>query len=96
MTTLHTISKPPAAGLLEICLPLLKAGDCVLFTEDGVYHCMVDNQLFDSKNGVKCCVLTEDAHARGLKNRLCPKVNLTDTAGYVELCVRFDQVVNWF
>lgn len=96
MTTLHTISKAPAAGLLETCQPLLKAGDCVLFTEDGVYHCIAENQLFETKNGVKCCALLEDTEARGLKNRLNPAVNLLDTAGYVELCVRFDKVVNWF
>ena len=96
MTTLHTISKSPSSGLLETCTPILKAGDCVLFIEDGVYHCLNSSQLFDAKNGIKYLALSEDAEARGLKNKLNPLLNTVDTAGYVELCVRFDKVVNWF
>jgi len=96
MSILHTISKPPSSGLLESCLPLLKAGDCVLFIEDGVFHCINSNQLVDGNLGVKFCALTEDLEARGLRNRVTPLFSVTNTPGFVELCVRFDKIVNWF
>lgn len=96
MTILHTISKSPSYGLYESCEPLLKAGDCVLFIEDGVYHCHEKSQIFDGKAGIKFCVLSEDSEARGLKHKTHSLVSCTDTNGFVELCVRFDKIVNWF
>ena len=69
MTILHTISKPPTSGLYQSCALMLNAGDCVLFIEDGVYHCMESSEIFDAKSGIKFCALIEDVDARGLKNK---------------------------
>jgi sulfur relay protein TusB/DsrH len=96
MTILHTISKPPGSGLFESCSDLLKTGDCVLFIEDGVYHCLKDGEVFNTSVDAMFCVLSEDVEARGLKSRLNPLVNPTNTSGFVELCVKFDKIVNWF
>jgi tRNA 2-thiouridine synthesizing protein B len=96
MSILHTISKPPGSGLFESCNSLLKAGDCVLFIEDGAYHCLDGSPIFNTNADVKFSVLVEDAQARGLVGRLSPSVATTDTSGFVELCVRFEKIVNWF
>lgn len=68
----------------------------MLFIEDGVYHCMESSGIFDTKTSIKFCALAEDVDARGLKNKLNISVSTIDTAGFVELCVRFDKIVNWF
>ncbi len=96
MTTLHTISKSPASDLWVRVEDLLQGGDAVLFIEDGVYHCINNDINLSEKSGVKIYALAEDVIARGLKNRVLAHVNLADTAGFVDLCVRFDKVLNWF
>lgn len=88
MSILHTISKP---GILSACRPLITAGDCLLFLEDGVYDLLTE-QLPE-----KVCItaIYDDVQLRGLTDRLPPAVRCIDYSAYVSLICKYDRLINW-
>jgi len=96
MSCLHTISASPASALLESCLKIIQPGDAILFIEDGVYHCSLEEHLqrIDNKNDVYG--LREDMLARATLRMVHDRVEAIDTIKFVELCCRHDKVMSWF
>ena len=96
MSTLHTISKSPAKGLLSSCAPLLKQGDALMLLEDGVYYSF-QNELDDLlAKGFEVYCLSEDLLARGPADKNLAESKLLDYEGFVDLCCEHDKLVNWF
>ena len=96
MKTLHTISKTPASNLLNSCLEAIDENDGVLFLEDGVYY--TRNEIKDLKcaERYECYALTEDLLARGLDTTSIKNVNLVDYPAFVDLCEKYEKIINWF
>lgn len=96
MTCLHTISRSPATNLLASCASILAPDDAILFVEDGTYYSTAFDEIQLLAPGISLYVLREDATARGIAEQCAPQISMVDYTGYVELCCKFDQVINWF
>lgn len=96
MSCLHTINKSPDSKLLESCLQVINADDAILFIEDGVYHCASPISLPTIIETVKVYGLREDMLARAMLSRTMDRVEVIDTARFVELSCEHDKVVSWF
>lgn len=96
MSTLHTIARSPHSKLLASCLQLLGQKDAILFIEDGVFHCLQADCLASVPETCKLFALREDLAARGLQDKKQGVVESVSTRTFVDLCCRYDKVVNWF
>ncbi|MDG2421300.1 MAG: sulfurtransferase complex subunit TusB [Gammaproteobacteria bacterium] len=96
MSTLHTISKPPSSGLLNSCLTGVSENDALLFIEDGVYHGSKFSPDLETPHYLTLFSLEEDVMARGLNQSTLSNINIINYNDFVDLCVRYDKVVNWF
>jgi tRNA 2-thiouridine synthesizing protein B len=93
--TLHTVNKSPFThGCLASCLRLVDADDEILLLEDGVYAAL-PNQMPDSALP-RVRVLAEDLAARGLLDRIEPRIERVDYAGFVRLTERHGRVLAWY
>ena len=96
MSTLHTLNKSPESRLLESCLAVIGEGDAILFIEDGIYHCGSRNGIALIEQSAKVYGLREDMLARAMLSNVDDRVEIIDTARFVELCCEHDKVVSWF
>ncbi|MDA0281381.1 MAG: sulfurtransferase complex subunit TusB [Proteobacteria bacterium] len=96
MSCLHTINRSPDSKLLESCLKVINADDAILFIEDGVYHCFSLSNLPSIIETVKLYGLREDMLARATLSKTMDRVEVIDTARFVELSCEHDKVVSWF
>lgn len=96
MSCLHTINKSPDSKLLESCLRVISADDGILFIEDGVYHCISLSNLPTIIETVKIYGLREDLLARATLSKTMDRIEVIDTARFVELSCEHDKVVSWF
>jgi tRNA 2-thiouridine synthesizing protein B len=96
MSCLHTINRSPDYKLLESCLKVINADDAILFIEDGVYHCLSLSDLPAVIETVKVYGLREDILARATLSKSMDRVEVIDTARFVELSCEHDKVVSWF
>lgn len=96
MTCLHTISRSPSHGLLEQCLALARPGDGIFFIEDGVYHCLDTRVSLRISGRILLFCLKEDMEARGIKHLDKAEMEIAGYSRFVELCCKFDKIVNWF
>lgn len=96
MSTLHTVNKSPDSKLLRSCLAVIGEADAILFIEDGIYHCGSAKHLETVGDSTKVYGLREDMLARATLSKTIDKVELVDTARFVELCCEHDKVVSWF
>ena len=96
MKTLHTISKTPASNLLTSCLEAIAKDDGVLFLEDGVYYIWKDIKDLIYTEQYECYALKEDLLARGVEITSIKGVNLVDYAAFVDLCEKYEKIINWF
>lgn len=96
MSTLHTISKGQDSKLLQSCLSVIGEGDAILFIEDGVYHCNSASGLSRIETGIEVYGLREDMIARATLSLTDDRVEIIDSAHFVQLCCDYDKVVNWF
>jgi tRNA 2-thiouridine synthesizing protein B len=96
MSCLHTINRSPDSKLLESCLKVINADDAILFIEDGVYHCFSLSNLTPIIETVKLYGLREDMLARATLSKTMDRVEVIDTARFVELSCEHDKVVSWF
>lgn len=95
MSTLHTISKPPSSELLAQCLTAVREGDAILFLEDGVYYCAMDNLALPASD-IAVFGLREDITARGIQKRVCKNIRAVTMRHFVELCCTHSKIINWF
>lgn len=100
-TTLHTVNQSPHAGhALSNCLRLVQPGSCVLLIEDGVYASAAPSEastLLDAlPASIEITALDADVRARGLLDRLHPRVRLVDDEGFVALAVQHSNNLAWF
>lgn len=96
MTCLHTINRSPDSNLLASCLKLIRAGDAVLFIEDGVYYCNAKATIENIGESVKVYGLREDMLARATLAKTMDSIEPIDTNRFVELCCQHDKIVSWF
>ena len=96
MKTLHTISKTPTSNLLTSCLEAIAKDDGVLFLEDGVYYIWKDIKDLIYTERYECYALKEDLLARGIEITSIEGVNLVDYPVFVELCEKYEKIINWF
>lgn len=96
MSTLHTIARSPRSDLLSSCLTLLGKKDAILFIEDGVFYALAPDQLAQVPDNIALYILREDIAARGLQVKKPKKLDSVSTRTFVDLCCRYDKVVNWF
>ena len=96
MKTLHTISKTPTSNLLNSCLEAIADDDGVLFLEDGVYYIWKDIKDLIYTEQYECYALKEDLLARGVEITSIKGVNLVDYAAFVDLCEKYEKIINWF
>lgn len=96
MSTLHTIARSPQSELLTSCLQLLGKKDAILFIEDGVFHALAPALLAQIPDSVPVFALREDIAARGLQDKKPSQMDSVSTRTFVDLCCRYDKVVNWF
>lgn len=96
---LHTVNKAPlSSDCLTSCLRIIAAGDALLLIEDGVYGADHHQQgRFDGLDpGIPLYVLQADVEARGLMERLSPRFQLVDDAGFVDLSIRYAKMQSWY
>ena len=96
MSCLHTISRSPDSKLLGSCLKVINDDDAILFIEDGVYHCLSLIDLPAIIDTVKIYGLREDMLARATLSKTVDRVEVIDTARFVELSCEHYKVVSWF
>ena len=96
MKTLHTISKTPASNLLNSCLEAILENDGVLFLEDGVYYTWRDTNGLKCAEKYECYALKEDLLARGVETGSVKGVRLVDYSDFVDLCEKYEKIINWF
>ena len=96
MKTLHTISKTPTSNLLTSCLEAIAEDDGVLFLEDGVYYLWKDIKDLIYTEQYECYALKEDLLARGIEITSTKGVNLVDYPAFVDLCEKYEKIINWF
>lgn len=96
MSSLHTISRSPDSNLLASCLKLIRAGDAILFIEDGVYYCNAKATRDKVSESVKVYGLREDMLARATLAKTIGSIEPIDTHRFVELCCQHDKIVSWF
>lgn len=91
MSCLHTVNK---GALLPSCAALLKAGDAIIFIEDGIYRAMQEPDV--CLQDIKFYALSEDLKARGMTKKLNENISPVDYTEFVTLCCEHDKIVNWF
>ncbi|MCG8413709.1 MAG: sulfurtransferase complex subunit TusB [Pseudomonadales bacterium] len=96
MSTLYTVNRSPATGLLERCQRFAKPGDGILFLEDGTYHGAQESTLSELDSDIAVYCLKEDLAARGLTEKITDRAQPVSYRRFVELCTEFDKVVSWF
>ena len=96
MKTLHTISKTPTSNLLTSCLEAITEDDGVLFLEDGVYYIWKDIKDLIYTEQYECYALKEVLLARGSEITSIKGVNLVDYPAFVDLCEKYEKIINWF
>ena len=96
MKALHTISKTPTSNLLTTCLEAIAKDDGILFLEDGVYYIWKDIKDLIYTDQYECYALKEDLIARGIEITSLKGVNLVDYPAFVDLCEKYEKIINWF
>ena len=85
MNVLHIVNHPSA---IESCLEVATDEDAILLIEDGVYLA-----AFEVSRAV--FILADDAHVRGLGDRLPQHAKFVDYDGFVRLAVDHNPIVTW-
>jgi tRNA 2-thiouridine synthesizing protein B len=97
---LHIVNKSPfAAGALQSCLRIAKAGSTILMIEDGIYGALdgtaVSGQIREALGDITVCALSHDLEARGVNGKVLDGITLVDYDGFVELVTANDGVQSW-
>ncbi|MFV0277631.1 MAG: sulfurtransferase complex subunit TusB [Parahaliea sp.] len=95
---LHTLNTAPDHPAFSHCLRLLAGGDALLLHGDGVYAAITGAPALEAlcQAGAELHVLAPDARAAGVLERLDPRVQAVDYAGFVALSERFSRQQAWY
>ena len=98
---LHTVNKSPAHDqTLRDCLSLALPGSGILLLEDGAYaavETLPNRELLEGQQSYHTWyVLEADLQARGLSKRILPWFEKISYPRFVDLCVAFSKVQNWY
>jgi sulfur relay protein TusB/DsrH len=74
----------------------VKENDALLFIEDGVYYTSIFSPDLKTPRYLELFSLEEDIMARGLNQSILGTIKIINYNDFVDLCVRYDKVVNWF
>ena len=102
MSTLHTVNKSPYANsTLTSCLKICTSEDGILLLEDGVFGAVQASQDMATidrliQRGVRVFVLINDVKARGLEEKISPKIIPVDYDTFVQLTVEYRRVQSWY
>ena len=91
---LHTIT---TANQSIIDPKLISAQDAVLFWQNGVIIACQNNPILNAvlQNTQNCYALNNDINARGLKERIDPRVKIINMQQVVDLTVNYYPQINW-
>lgn len=88
-----------SSDALSRCLNLTVNGAGLLLIEDGVLNAVDgsrgERMLREYADTLKLYVLQEDCLARGIIDLIPPYINITDYAGFVDLTVCHEKLINW-
>lgn len=91
---LHTLNTSPSdRTTFQTCTGSLSEGDTLLLIEEGVYWLLPHHKEHLSRLPARVLALEPDLLARGLGT---DGIGCVDDAGFVELAVSHDTVINWF
>lgn len=95
---LHIINKAPQNPALANCLRYGGGQATVLLIEDGVYAAVAATAWVERllESGRQVHVLEPDVLARGLSDRIDPRVSRVDYSGFVELCCQHTPIQSWY
>ena len=91
---LHTIT---TANQSIIDPKLISAQDAVLFWQNGVIIACQNNPILNAvlQNTQLCYALDSDISARGLRERIDPRVEIINMQQVVDLTVNYYPQINW-
>ncbi len=102
MSILHTINKSPFSHtILLSCLQICGKDDEILLLEDGVFCAIKGSPYMEElsatiQKGIKVYALVSDVKARGLQEKLCPNIHITDYNGFVQLSIKHQCTQSWY
>jgi len=96
---LHTINKAPHVhDCFDACLRVCGTNTAIVLIEDGVYAAIADSaaaQRLCAQNKA-IFALQPDIDARGLTNRIDPRIQTIDYSGFVQLCCEHETIQSWY
>jgi tRNA 2-thiouridine synthesizing protein B len=96
---LHLVSVSAGQGnALSSCLRCVCDDAVLLLLQDGVYAALKgsDSAHLILESGVRCYVLTDDIHSRGLRDKIEPQFQLASYDDFVDLSVSCHAVQSWY
>ncbi|WP_194439709.1 sulfurtransferase complex subunit TusB [Vibrio fluminensis] len=89
---LHIVKSLTALNEL---VSLYQAGDQLLLVEDAVYASNAQHPMFPILKSLETFVLSADAQARGIQNRVSPSCTQVDFTQFVELTAKHSKSLTW-
>ncbi|MFB9215400.1 sulfurtransferase complex subunit TusB [Vibrio sinaloensis] len=80
---------------LEDVMRVLRDEDSLLLVEQAVFAANPQHKAYRQIQGFEISVLTADAKARAIDNRISPSVTFVDFAGFVELTEKHANSTTW-
>ena len=94
---LHTLSHSPWHCDIESLLSMVREGDALLLTQDGVLAAIEDSRFVDilSNAPISVSALKDDIDARGLAGQISAKIDVVSYTDFVNLVVQHTGHMNW-
>lgn len=94
---LHTLSHSPWHCDIESLLSMVREGDALLLTQDGVLAAVEGSRFVDilSNAPISVSALKDDIDARGLAGQISAKINVVSYTDFVNLVVQHTGHMNW-
>lgn len=98
MSILHIVNKSPFThSTLQSCLAVCSNQDAVLLMEDGVYAALQTSELHSlTIQGLKVYVLSCDAEARAISQKISSSFQLINYEKFVQLTITHNCVQSWY
>lgn len=96
---LHTINKAPhVRDCFDACLRVCGTTATIVLIEDGVYAAIANSEPAQRlcAQAKTVFALQADIDARGLTNRIDPRIQIIDYAGFVQLCCEHETIQSWY
>lgn len=98
---IHIVNKSPYShNCLSECLRFIGEHDSLLLIEDGVYAATANTEASQSlerlATSVNCYALKPDILARGICDKLSPKVAPVSDKEFVQLVAKHRSVQSWY